>query len=345
LLLQVLDKAPLTGAAADAEAKLKTWLANGHLRAESSPGSKAYNDADAIRIMDAWWPLLVTGEFKPAMGDDAFGAMKSVLQINESPSGFQNGEPGQHVGQPHQGSSYQHGWWGYVSKDIRTVLGQPVNGPLGAKFCGGGDLNACRQALVDSLTAAAAQPANEVYPGDGDCSAGDQWCADSVIQRPLGGISHGKISTQNRPTFQQVVEYPAHRGDNVSNLAAGKPVNASSAETGFYNSPASNAVDGNPGTRWASDWSDNQSITVDLGSVQQVSRAVLSWEKAYAKGYKIQLSTNGTDWHDAISVTDGNGGTDNVSFKPEDARFVRMLGVERGTKYGYSLYEFEVYAH
>ncbi|MFB9929156.1 penicillin acylase family protein [Amycolatopsis halotolerans] len=345
LLLQVLDKAPLTGAAADAEAKLKTWMEHGHQRVESSPGSKAYNDADAIRIMDAWWPLLVTGEFKPSMGDDAFGAMTNVLQINESPSGFQNETPGKHVGQPHQGSAYQHGWWGYASKDLRTVLGQPVAGPLGAKFCGGGDLTACRQTLVDSLTTAAGQPANTVYPGDADCSAGDQWCADSIIQRPLGGIAHGKISTQNRPTFQQVVEYPAHRGDNVSNLAAGKPVNASSAETGFYNSPASNAVDGNAGTRWASDWSDNQSITVDLGSVQQVSRAVLSWEKAYGKGYKIQLSTDGTDWHDAAAVTDGNGGVDNVSFAPSDARFVRMQGVSRGTKYGYSLYEFEVYAH
>ncbi|MBB4687170.1 penicillin acylase family protein [Amycolatopsis jiangsuensis] len=211
LLLQVLDKAPLTGAAADAEAKLKTWMEHGHQRVESKPGSKKYQDADAIRIMDAWWPLLVTAEFKPGMGDDAFTAMTKVLQINESPSGFQNEVPGEHVGQPHQGSSYQHGWWGYVSKDLRTVLGQPVAGPLGAQYCGGGDLDACRTALVDSLTQAAAQPADTVYPGDDDCSAGDQWCADTVIQRPLGGITHGKISTQNRPTFQQVVEYPAHR--------------------------------------------------------------------------------------------------------------------------------------
>jgi len=345
LLLQVLDKAPLTGAAADAEAKLKTWMAHGHQRVESSPGSKTYNDADAIRIMDAWWPLLIAAEFKPSMGDDAFAAAVNVSQINESPSGFQNETPGKHVGQPHQGSAYQHGWWGYASKDLRSVLGQPVAGPLGAKFCGNGDLTACRTALADSLAAAAAQPANTVYPGDGDCSAGDQWCADTVIQRPLGGITHGKISTQNRPTFQQVVEYPAHRGDNVSNLAAGKPVNATSAETGFYNSPASNAVDGNPGTRWASDWSDNQSITVDLGSVQQVARVVLSWEKAYGKGFKIQLSSDGTDWRDAVSVTDGNGGTNNLSFAPSNARFVRMQGVQRGTKYGYSLYEFEIYAH
>ena len=345
LLLQVLDKTPTTGAAADAEAKLKTWLSHGQLRTETSAGSKVYTDADAIRIFDAWWPILVSAEFKPAMGDTAYTAMTNVLNINESPSGFQNGTPGQHVGQPHKGSSFQFGWWGYVNKDIRQVLGQPVAGPLGQTFCGNGDVTACRQALVDSLTTAAAQPANTVYPGDGSCTAGDQWCADTIIHTALGGITQDKITWQNRPTFQQVVEYTAHRGDSIANLAPSKTVSATSAETGAYNSPASNAIDGNASTRWASDWSDNQAIAVDLGSVQPVSRVALSWEAAYGKSYKIQLSPDGVTWQDAAVITDGDGGTDNISFASSDARFIRMQGVQRGTKYGYSLYEFEVYAH
>jgi hypothetical protein len=225
------------------------------------------------------------------------------------------------------------------------VLGQPVAGPLGSTFCGNGDVSACRQALVDSLTTAAGQAANSVYPGDAYCSAGDQWCADTIVHTALGGITQDKITWQNRPTFQQVVEYPAHRGDNVANLATAKTVTATSAETGWYNSPASNAIDGNPSTRWASDWSDDQSITVDLGSVQPVSRVILSWEAAYGKGFKIQLSTDGQTWRDAAVVTNGTGGVDNIPFASSDARFVRMQGVQRGTKYGYSLYEFEVYAH
>ncbi|MFJ1762806.1 penicillin acylase family protein [Amycolatopsis sp. NPDC088138] len=344
LLLQVLDKTPTTGAAADAEAKLKAWMANGHQRTETTPGSKAYADADAIRIFDAWWPLLVQAEFKPGMGDNAYNAMTGVLGINESPSGFQNGN-GQHTGQPHKGSSFQFGWWGYVSKDIRQVLGQPVAGPLGSTFCGGGNVTTCRQALVDSLTTAAGQAANTVYPGDANCSAGDQWCADTIVHNPLGGITQDKITWQNRPTFQQVVEYTAHRGDNIANLAPGKTVSATSAETGFYPSPASNAIDGNASTRWASDWSDDQAITVDLGSVQPVSRVALSWESAYGKGYKIQTSPDAVHWTDAAVVTNGDGGQDNLSFTPTQARFVKLQGVQRGTKYGYSLYEFEVYAH
>lgn len=344
-LLKVIDKAPVTGPAADAVSKLKTWLAAGGLRSETSPGSKAYANADAIRIMDAWWPLLVNAQFKPGMGDAAYAAMVGVLKINESPSGWQNEVPGKHVGQPHSGSSYQAGWWGYVHKDIRTVLGQNVAGPLGAKYCGGGEVSACRKVLLDSLTQAAAQPANTVYPGDANCSAGNQWCADTIIHSPLGGITQDKISTQNRPTFQQLVEFPAKRGDNITNLAAGRPTAASSHETGRYVSPPGLAVDADLATRWASDWSDDQSITVDLGSVQRVSRVQLRWESAYGKAYKVQVSADGQNWREVASIVDSDGGQDTVAFGAADGRYVRIAGVQRGTQYGYSLYEFEVYAH
>ncbi len=91
------------------------------------------------------------------------------------------------------------------------MLGEPVDGPLGRAYCGDGDLDACRDALLTTLGQAAAVPAKTVYPGDDSCDAGDQWCADAIIQRPLGGIKHGPIQWQNRPTYQQVVEFPTHR--------------------------------------------------------------------------------------------------------------------------------------
>jgi hypothetical protein len=31
----------------------------------------------------------------------------------------------------------------------------------------------------------------------------------------MGGITHDKISWQNRPTYQQVVQFPAKRGANT----------------------------------------------------------------------------------------------------------------------------------
>jgi len=149
------------------------------------------------------------------MGQNLFNAMISAIQINESPSGGQTGPATGPVDAnesiSHKGSSFQFGWWGYVDKDLRALLGDNVQGPLGAQFCGGGSLSACRTALLNSLVQAGGESASQVYTGDSDCSAGNQWCADSIIQRPMGGITDGKITWQNRPTFQQVVQYTGHR--------------------------------------------------------------------------------------------------------------------------------------
>ncbi|MFE4412406.1 penicillin acylase family protein [Streptomyces sp. NPDC056821] len=205
-LLKVINSSPVTdSAAAAAVGKLQTWLSAGAKRTETSTGSKTYANAEAIRILDAWWPLLVKAEFEPGLGSDLYSAFTANLPVDESPSAG-HGPTGSHAG-----SAFQYGWWSYVDKDIRTVLGESVQGPLGRTFCGGGSLSACRDTLIGTLKQATGAKAAQVYPGDDQCSAGDQWCADSIVQRALGGIKHGKISWQNRPTFQQVVEYTGHR--------------------------------------------------------------------------------------------------------------------------------------
>ncbi|QOV39399.1 penicillin acylase family protein [Streptomyces ferrugineus] len=205
-LLKVVNSSPVTDpTAAAAVSKLQTWLSAGGRRTETSAGSKKYADADAIRILDAWWPLLVKAQFEPGLGSELYAAMTNNLPIDESPSAG-HGPTGSHAG-----SSFQYGWWSYVDKDIRAVLGEPVQGPLAQKYCGDGSLGACRDILISTLKEAAGKTAAQVYPGDDQCSAGDQWCADSIVQRTLGGIKHGKISWQNRPTYQQVVEFTSHR--------------------------------------------------------------------------------------------------------------------------------------
>ncbi|MFF8446837.1 discoidin domain-containing protein [Streptomyces leeuwenhoekii] len=124
-------------------------------------------------------------------------------------------------------------------------------------------------------------------------------------------------------------------------LSQGRPATASSAEgTAFA---ASAAVDGNlTGTRWASQWSDNQWLQVDLGRTTAISRIVLTWEAAYGKAYDIQLSDNGSDWRTVKSVTAGDGGTDDITVSGT-GRYVRLQGITRATGYGYSLWEFQVY--
>ncbi|MFB6711282.1 penicillin acylase family protein [Streptomyces sp. NPDC056358] len=205
-LLKVIRSRPVTDPELNAVVQqLESWRAAGSQRRESSPGSHAYTYADAVRIMDAWWPKLVEAEFRPGLGDGLYEALTANLATDESPAAG-HGPSG-----AHSGSAFQYGWWGFVDKDLRRVLGQPVKGPLAKAFCGNGDLAGCRDALLSSLKQAAAEPAAEVYPGDDNCKAGEQWCSDSIVHRPLGGIAQKSVHWQNRPTYQQVVEFPAHR--------------------------------------------------------------------------------------------------------------------------------------
>ncbi|MFC4610720.1 penicillin acylase family protein [Streptomyces maoxianensis] len=205
-LLKVLRSQPVTDPQQNAViAQLESWRAAGSQRRESAPGSHSYTHADAVRIMDAWWPLLIEAEFKPGLGDDLYRALTGNLAVDESPAAS-HGATG-----AHSGSAFQYGWWGFADKDLRQVLGLPVQGPLAKTYCGGGDLAACRDVLLATLKQAAARPATEVYPADGSCKAGEQWCSDAIIHRALGGITHPAISWQNRPTYQQVAEFPSHR--------------------------------------------------------------------------------------------------------------------------------------
>ncbi|MFG2076483.1 discoidin domain-containing protein [Nonomuraea maritima] len=84
-----------------------------------------------------------------------------------------------------------------------------------------------------------------------------------------------------------------------SDLARGKRATASTEESG---NPAANATDGNPNTRWVSDYADNQSIQVDLESSVTFDRIVILWEVAHPKTYTIQVSDDGATWTDVKTV-------------------------------------------
>ncbi|MHA6802678.1 penicillin acylase family protein [Salinifilum ghardaiensis] len=212
-LLRIIDSAPVDDPRTAALVEeLRDWRESGGKRAESEPGGREYAHAEAIRLMDAWWPRLVRGVFQPAVGEEAFTALTATTGVNQSPSGWQNADPDRQVGQGHQGSAFQSGWYGQVFDDLRTVLGEDVpGGPARAK-CGGGELEQCRAVLLDALRRAERTPPEQTYPGDDTCEAGDQWCADALVHSELGGIGHEPISWQNRPTYQQVVEFRSHRG-------------------------------------------------------------------------------------------------------------------------------------
>jgi Beta-1,3-glucanase/Putative Ig domain/F5/8 type C domain len=82
---------------------------------------------------------------------------------------------------------------------------------------------------------------------------------------------------------------------------------------------------------------------VDLGSVQSICRVTLYWETAYGKAFQIQTSTDNATWTPIFSTTTGTGGTQTLTVSGS-GRYIRMYGTARGTPYGYSLFEFQVFA-
>ncbi len=129
-------------------------------------------------------------------------------------------------------------------------------------------------------------------------------------------------------------------GCGTTNAALNHPATASSLENATF--PASNAVDGNTGTRWSSQFSDPQWLQVDLGSTQSICQVVIQWETASGKAYQIQVSNDAANWTTIYSTTTGPGGTETLNITGS-GRYIRMYGTQRNTQYGYSIWEFQVF--
>jgi F5/8 type C domain/LiaF transmembrane domain len=103
------------------------------------------------------------------------------------------------------------------------------------------------------------------------------------------------------------------------------------------------AVDGDPETRWSSQFDDGEWISVDLGEPREIARLRLVWERAYARVYDVQVSDDGSSWQTVVHQEEGQGGTEEHTLDDVRARWVRVRGIERSTPYGISLYELEAY--
>jgi hypothetical protein len=135
--------------------------------------------------------------------------------------------------------------------------------------------------------------------------------------------------------------YGTPGGGTGALLSQGKAATASSTETVFV---AASAVDGDPGTRWGSAFSNSEWIYVDLGATATITRVVLDWEAAFATGYQIQTAASAAGpWTTVFATTTGDGGIDDLALSGT-GRFVRMNATQRAlTNFGYSLWEFQVY--
>lgn len=146
-----------------------------------------------------------------------------------------------------------------------------------------------------------------------------------------------KRASQFGYSLWEMMVYPA-----TDNLAFGAKATASSTERNLV--PV-NAVDGRNNTRWGSNRNDNEWLMLDLGSAKTLGRLVLRWEQAAGKEYAVQFSQDGKNFTEVFRKKDGkSGAVETIKIKPQEARYIRIQGVSRTTRYGYSLWEVEAYA-
>ncbi|MEU0315312.1 family 20 glycosylhydrolase [Nocardioides sp. NPDC006273] len=159
--------------------------------------------------------------------------------------------------------------------------------------------------------------------------------------------AHGQRDRwQTRSAARGSVAVVAPAPPGTQHLSFDAVPSASSVEANLDRLAARHAVDGDLATRWASAYSDDQWLQLELERPSTVTSVRLSWEAACAKRYAVQTSTDGVTWTDAAVVDQSTCKTDTVTLTTSGpVTHVRMQGLQRATTYGYSLYEFWVFGN
>ena len=194
-LLKVIGKDKQTAAA---RSLLKAWLKAGTPRVDRDRDG-AYEHQAAVALFDTWWE-----DGSRSVAYDALSGQLGSL-VRELPQGLDD-HPRSGTGSSFNGIA----WYGYLDKDLRSVLGKRVDGAYSVGYCGKGSLKACRTTLRRSL----ADAVTRVLQRQGKSSVGaltyDKH-QDDIRSTTAGVVGVRRIDWQNRPTFQQVIEFLTHR--------------------------------------------------------------------------------------------------------------------------------------
>ena len=182
--------APPNDRAARTRDILIDWRNQGSSRLDADLDGKI--DHPGAAIMDAWYPRAADTVLQPVLGE---------LTPRLASFRGRGGPPSS------SGSAFGGGWYSYIDKDLRTLLGRTVRGKFANRYCGKGDFNACAQSLWASLDAAGAELEAAQGPDPG------AWRADATRERIRfqPGLISETMRWVNRPTFQQVNSFDGHR--------------------------------------------------------------------------------------------------------------------------------------
>ena len=218
---------------------LNTWVASGSHRIRSQHGATQYAYAPGPAIMDELEPRLIEALFNPVFCADPNNCTSAeVSSTNGLASGYTQHPMGwTDLPRGRGGSSYEGGWEGYMLKALRQLrilagdntdpaMSQPFSAVMMSHLCSATGAAQCQAAIVkaihDTYTADVAANGGHANPDTWTIDVNQSYCAshgcptqmpayDNISFRTIGLVTQPDFDWQNRPTFQQVVDFPSHR--------------------------------------------------------------------------------------------------------------------------------------
>ena len=168
------------------------WARAGASRIDRT-GNGTITDPGAA-VVDASWNGIAAAVLRPVLGP-VLAKLTAINPLDDPP----NSTEGTYFSGP---VSYA-----FVSKDLRTDLGQKVRGPFSRRYCGAGNVARCRASLWAAIQAAvetlAARQGNDPAA----------WRASGAAERLIfiPGLLPNTMRWTNRPAFQQAISFDRHR--------------------------------------------------------------------------------------------------------------------------------------
>ncbi|MDD5644772.1 MAG: discoidin domain-containing protein [bacterium] len=176
---------------------------------------------------------------------------------------------------------------------------------------------------------------------------GENW-RDIVFKHDSGG---GRETVKIKPERTRFVKIMCLKratkwGNSLFEMAFNEPdpvkVRASaSSGDGAYDPQM--AVDGDFNTRWSSNFTDDEWWIGEFEDEIVLTGVKIVWETAFGEKYGLLVSLDGENWKKVYETADGDGKTDIIFFSPVKTRFLKMEGYQRGTGWGYSIFETEFF--
>jgi acyl-homoserine lactone acylase PvdQ len=156
-------------------ALLDAWVADDAPRLDAD--DDGFNDDAGYAIMQALWQPLATEVMRPVFGD-LTGSLNRIRRLGGN-----------------NGSSF-------MQTDLSTLLGKEPPGQFNLLYCGGGDLDTCRESLWLIVELVSLELAIEF--GNNDPNT---WLPEATTISFTPGLIPNTMRGTQRPTFQQVLEF------------------------------------------------------------------------------------------------------------------------------------------